>query len=229
MGGIIIEPIISCGGQIELPEGFLAKVFDEVRGSGGLCVVDEVQTGCGRVGSNFWGFQLHDVIPDIITIGKPLGNGHPVAAVVCTKKVADSFNNGMEFFNTFGGNPVSCCIADKVLEIVSDENLQENALITGNYIKNKIQILAKKNSFLGPVRGQGLFLGIELVDKNLEPLPAKADYLINRLRCFGILLSTDGPHKNVIKIKPPLIFSIDNADFFLKYFERVLNEDFMID
>ena len=148
LGGIIIEPIISCGGQIELPEGFLAKVFDEVRGSGGLCVVDEVQTGCGRVGSNFWGFQLHDVIPDIITIGKPLGNGHPVAAVVCTKKVADSFNNGMEFFNTFGGNPVSCCIADKVLEIVSDENLQENALITGNYIKNKIQILAKK-FFLG--------------------------------------------------------------------------------
>ena len=229
LGGIIIEPIISCGGQIELPEGFLAKAFDEVRGSGGLCVVDEVQTGCGRVGSNFWGFQLHDVIPDIITIGKPLGNGHPVAAVVCTKKVADSFNNGMEFFNTFGGNPVSCCIADKVLEIVSDENLQENALLTGNYIKNKLQILAKKNSLIGSVRGQGLFLGVELVNKNLEPLPAKADYLINRLRYFGILLSTDGPHKNVIKIKPPLIFSIDNADFFLKYFERVLNEDFMID
>ena len=228
LGGIIIEPIISCGGQIELPKGFLARAFDEVRKSSGLCVVDEVQTGCGRVGSHFWGFQLHNVIPDIITIGKPLGNGHPVAAVVCTKKVAEAFNNGMEFFNTFGGNPVSCSIADEVLKIVSDENLQENALLIGNYLKNKLEKLLKSYPFLACIRGQGLFLGIELVDKNLKPLPEKADYLINRLKYFGILLSTDGPNKNVIKIKPPLVFSIQNANFFLKYFELVLNEDFMI-
>lgn len=127
LGGLIIEPIISCGGQIELPKGFLKEAFDLVRQSGGVCIVDEVQTGCGRVGSNFWGFNLHNVIPDIVTIGKPLGNGHPIAAVACKKHIAKVFNNGMEFFNTFGGNPVSCALAKSVLDVIKDEKLQENS------------------------------------------------------------------------------------------------------
>ena len=143
LGGLIIEPIISCGGQVELPKGFLSKAFDLVKKENGICVVDEVQTGCGRVGSHFWGFQLHSVIPDIVTIGKPLGNGHPVAAVVCTNEIANKFNNGMEFFNTFGGNPVSCAIANKVLEIVQNEKLQQNAFKVGNFLKKGIKKLVE--------------------------------------------------------------------------------------
>ncbi len=227
LGGIIIEPIISCGGQIELPEGFLTEVFVEVRKAGGLCIVDEVQTGCGRVGSSFWGFNLHNVIPDIVTIGKPLGNGHPIAAVACTQMVADGFNNGMEFFNTFGGNPVSCAIAKAVLDVVEDEKLQKNSLFIGSFIKSNIQELSSKYPILGSVRGQGLFIGIEFVDYELNPLAQKADYFINRMKFYGILLSTDGPDKNVIKIKPPLVFSMKSAKKFLKYTSIILKEDFM--
>jgi 4-aminobutyrate aminotransferase-like enzyme/Ser/Thr protein kinase RdoA (MazF antagonist) len=143
LGGFIIEPLLSCGGQIELPEGFLKKAYSLVRKAGGLCISDEVQTGCGRMGKTFWGFQLHHVIPDIITIGKPLGNGHPVAAVVCTEEVANKFANGMEFFNTFGGNPVSCAIAAEVLQVVEDESLQLNALEVGEYLKTELKKLSK--------------------------------------------------------------------------------------
>ncbi len=125
LGGFIIEPIISCGGQVELPNGFLKKAFKEVRKNGGICISDEVQVGCGRMGKTFWGFQMHKVIPDIITIGKPIGNGHPVGVVVCTQEIAKSFANGMEFFNTFGGNPVSCSIALEVLKTVKKNNLQK--------------------------------------------------------------------------------------------------------
>lgn len=228
LGGLIIEPIISCGGQVELPKGFLSKAFDLVKKEKGICVVDEVQTGCGRVGSHFWGFQLHNVIPDIVTIGKPLGNGHPVAAVVCTNEVANKFNNGMEFFNTFGGNPVSCAIANKVLEIVQNEKLQQNAFKVGNFLKKGIKKLVENSTNYFNVRGQGLFLGIEFVDENLLPKADKANYVVDRMKFFGILLSTDGPDKNVIKIKPPLIFSIDNAKFFLKLFSNIINEDFML-
>ena len=227
LGGMIIEPIISCGGQIELPKGFLKETFDEVRKADGICIVDEVQTGCGRVGSHFWGFQLHDVIPDIITIGKPLGNGHPIAAVACTQKVAEGFNNGMEFFNTFGGNPVSCAIAKTVLEVIEDEKLQENSLVVGNFLKTNLLELSSKYSIIGSVRGQGLFLGVEFVNKQLQPLAEQADYFINRMKSYGILLSTDGPDHNVIKIKPPLVFSMQNAKDFLKYFTLVLQEDLM--
>lgn len=227
IGGIIIEPIISCGGQIELPQGFLKAAFKEVRAAGGLCIIDEVQTGCGRVGSHFWGFQLHGVIPDIVTIGKPLGNGHPVAAVVCTSEVAERFDNGMEFFNTFGGNPVSCAIANEVLNVVKDEKLQANALVVGNYIKKELKRLAIRFPIIGDVRGQGLFLGLEFVNEEKLPLADHADYIINRMKNFGILLSTDGPDHNVIKIKPPLVFSLENAKEFLHYFAKILNEDFM--
>ena len=125
VGAFIVEPIISCGGQIELPSGFLSKAYAYIRAAGGLCISDEVQVGCGRLGKTFWGFQLHNVLPDIVTIGKPLGNGHPLAAVVCTQEVAEKFANGMEYFNTFGGNPVSCHAANAVLDIIEEEELQK--------------------------------------------------------------------------------------------------------
>ena len=227
VGGLIVEPIISCGGQIELPKTFLQGAFKAVRKAGGLCVVDEVQTGCGRVGSHFWGFELYDVVPDIVTIGKPLGNGHPVAAVVCTPEVAAQFNNGMEFFNTFGGNPVSCAIAHEVLEVIEEEKLQENALTIGSFLKSGLRDLAKQHPILGDVRGQGLFLGVEFVDKDLQPLAAEADYVINRMKTYGVLLSTDGPDHNVIKIKPPLVFSMQDAHYFLNHLSLVLLEDYI--
>jgi len=227
VGAFIIEPIISCGGQIELPKGFLAQSYKAVRAVGGLCISDEVQTGCGRMGKTFWGFQLHDVVPDIVTIGKPLGNGHPIAAVACTQEVADKFANGMEYFNTFGGNPVSCAIATEVLRTVKREELQENALEVGEFLKTELKKLAKEFPIIGDVRGQGLFLGIELVDANLVPLAEQTDYLANRMKDNGILMSTDGPDYNVLKIKPPIVFTQENAEELLFYLRKIFAEDFM--
>lgn len=227
VGAFIIEPIISCGGQIELPEGFLANAYQYVREAGGLCISDEVQVGCGRMGSTFWGFQLHGVVPDIVTIGKPLGNGHPLAAVACTQEVADKFANGMEYFNTFGGNPVSCAIGAEVLKVVKREKLQAHALEVGTYLKKELRTLAKEYSIIGDVRGQGLFLGIELVNGHMEPLAVQTDYLANRMKDHGILMSTDGPDNNVLKIKPPMVFSHKNAEELIFYLRKILAEDFM--
>ena len=227
IGGFIIEPIISCGGQIELPDGFLAKAYKYIKEAGGLCISDEVQTGCGRMGKTFWGFQLYGVVPDIVTIGKPLGNGHPLAAVACTQEVADKFANGMEYFNTFGGNPVSCAIGTEVLKIVKRDKLQENALKIGEFLKDELRKLALEFPILGDVRGQGLFLGIELVDLKLNPLSEQADYLVNRMKDYGILMSTDGADHNVLKIKPPMVFNKENANELIFYLRKILAEDFM--
>ncbi len=228
VAAFIIEPIISCGGQIELPKGFLEQAYKYVRKSGGVCISDEVQTGCGRMGKTWWGFQLHGVVPDIVTMGKPLGNGHPLAAVACTEKVADSFANGMEYFNTFGGNPVSCAIGIEVLRTVKREKLKENALLVGEFLNAELNKLSKEFPIIGDVRGQGLFLGIELVDQDLKPLAKQTDYLANRMKDFGILMSTDGPDYNVLKIKPPMVFTIENAKELIFYLKNVFSEDFMI-
>jgi 4-aminobutyrate aminotransferase-like enzyme/Ser/Thr protein kinase RdoA (MazF antagonist) len=228
VAGLIIEPIISCGGQIELPEGFLKAAYAAVRAAGGYCISDEVQVGCGRVGKAFWGFQLHDVIPDIVTIGKPLGNGHPLAAVACTRELADKFANGMEYFNTFGGNPVSCAIGLEVLQTVKREGLQENALNVGNYLKEALKTLAKNCPIIGDVRGEGLFLGFELVDKDLNPLPEKTDYLANRMKAHKILMSVDGPQHNVLKIKPPMVFNLEQAQELIQCLGKIFAEDFML-
>ena len=228
IAAFICESIISCGGQIELPGKYLKFAYKYVKDAGGICIADEVQVGCGRVGSKFWGFELHDVIPDIVTIGKPIGNGHPVAAVVCTREIAEAFNNGMEYFNTFGGNPVSSAIGKKVLEIVRKEELQFNALTVGNYLKEELKNMQTIFPIIGDVRGQGLFLGFELVDKNKEPQTEQAAYLTNRMRELGILMSVDGKDNNVIKIKPPMIFSKNNADELIFRLGQVLNEDFMM-
>jgi 4-aminobutyrate aminotransferase-like enzyme len=227
VAAFIIEPIISCGGQVELPQGFLPKAYGLIREAGGVCISDEVQTGCGRMGKTFWGFQLHNVVPDIVTIGKPLGNGHPVAAVACTQEVAEKFANGMEYFNTFGGNPVSCAIATEVLRVVKREKLQENALEVGEFLKEELKKLSDEYPIIGDVRGQGLFLGIEMVDHNMNPLAEQTDYLANRMKDHGILMSIDGPNHNVLKIKPPIIFSKENAQELLFYLRKILAEDFM--
>ena len=227
VAAFICESIMSCGGQIELPENYLRQAYYEIRKAGGVCIADEVQVGCGRVGSAFWAFQLYDVIPDIVTIGKPIGNGHPLAAVVCTKEVADAFANGMEYFNTFGGNPVSCAIGLEVLRVIKEEKWQENALIVGNYLKEQLLKLQVDFPIIGDVRGQGLFLGFELNGKNKIPLGEKATYLANRMKDFGILMSTDGPDHNVLKIKPPMVFSTENTDELIMRLRTVFKEDFM--
>ena len=227
LAAFICESIVSCGGQIELPDGYLAKAYEFVREAGGVCIADEVQVGVGRVGHHWWGFQLHNVVPDIVTIGKPIGNGHPLAAVVCTREIADAFANGMEYFNTFGGNPVSCAIGTEVLRIVADEGLKDNALEVGEFLKKELRALALKYPIIGDVRGQGLFLGFELVDENMIPMIEKTSYLANRMKELGILMSVDGKDNNVIKIKPPIVFSQKNAVELITRLECIFGEDYM--
>jgi 4-aminobutyrate aminotransferase-like enzyme/Ser/Thr protein kinase RdoA (MazF antagonist) len=226
---LIYESVISCGGQVELPPGFLKEAYQLVRNAGGVCVADEVQTGCGRAGDHFWAFQQHDVVPDIVTIGKPIGNGHPLGVVVTTQAIADAFKNGMEYFNTFGGNPVSCAIGLEVLRVIKDEGLQQNAKVVGSYLKSGLRDLMNTFKIIGDVRGPGLFIGFELVKDRTtkDPATEQAAYFANRMRDKGILMSTDGPFNNVLKIKPPMVFSQTNADFLLESIAKVLEEDFM--
>ncbi len=158
----LCESILSCGGQIELPPGYLAAAYRHAREAGAVCIADEVQVGFGRVGTHFWAFQTQGVVPDIVTLGKPIGNGHPLAAVVTTREIAASFANGMEYFNTFGGNPVSCRIGLAVLDVIRDEKLQERALVLGERLMLGLARLSERHEIVGDVRGLGLFLGIEL-------------------------------------------------------------------
>jgi 4-aminobutyrate aminotransferase-like enzyme len=169
------------------------------------------------------------VVPDILTIGKPIGNGHPLGAVVTTRAVADAFANGMEYFNTFGGNPVSCAIGSAVLRVVREEALQENARHTGAYLLAQLRSLADHFPLIGDVRGSGLFCGFELSEDPLTRTPAteKARYLANRMRQCGILMSTDGPDNNVLKIKPPMVFGKKDTDFLIGSLEQILREDAM--
>jgi 4-aminobutyrate aminotransferase-like enzyme len=218
------ESMLGCGGQIPLPNDFLAESYKLIRASSGVCISDEVQVGLGRVGSAYWGFETQEVIPDIVTIGKPLGNGHPIAAVVTTAEIASFFNNGMEYFNSFGGNPVSCAIGLSVLNVIEQEGLQQNALNVGNYLFSELCLLKDKFSLIGDVRGAGLFIGIELVEdrKTLKPATEKAKLITDKMKELGILLSTDGPHNNVIKIKPPLVFTQDNAKLLVDSLSKLL-------
>ena len=210
------ESILSCGGQVVLPKGYLQAAYAKTRAAGGLCIADEVQTGLGRVGSKFWSFELQGVVPDIVTIGKPLGNGHPVAAVMCTPEVADAFAaTGMEYFNTFGGNPVSAAVARAVLRVIDEEDLQSKAVALGETWKKEMAWHAAQHDWLGDWRGEGLFLGLDIVrdaDPD-QPDPAWAGYLVKRLLAAGALASTDGPHDNVLKIKPPMCIGDDLSKF----------------
>lgn len=223
----IVESLLSCGGQIVLPPDYLSEAFRLVRGHGGVCIADEVQVALGRVGSHFWGFETQSVVPDIVTMGKPIGNGHPLGAVVTTPEIAASFNNGMEYFNTFGGNPVSCAVGLAVLDVIDVEKLQNNAQRVGAYLKSGLERLAARYPIIGDVRGLGLFVGLELVldRENLEPAPKHASYAVERMKECGVLLSTDGPLHNVIKIKPPLVFNEGDADTLVRTLDRVLAEN----
>ena len=210
----IAESISGCGGQVVFPPGYLAAAYGHARAAGAVCIADEVQVGFGRVGRAMWAFELQGVVPDIVTLGKPIGNGHPLGAVVTTPALAAAFANGMEWFNTFGGNQVSCAAGMAVLDVLEDEQLQARAAVTGDHLMAGLRVLADRHPAIGDVRGEGLYIGVDLVlDRSArEPATALAGDVVNRLRDRAVLVSTDGPADNVLKIKPPIVFGAAEAD-----------------
>ena len=224
IGAFISEPILGCGGQVPLPPGYLNQVYPLIRDKGGVCISDEVQVGFGRLGKFFWGYEMQEVVPDIVILGKPIGNGHPMGAVVTTEEIAQNFDNGMEFFSSFGGNPVSCAIGKAVLDVIEDEKLDEKAEVTGSYIREGFHQLAEQFEEIGDIRGMGMFIGIDMVTdrKTKKEHTSLAKFLKNGLRNKNVLISTDGPANNVLKIKPPLCFDLGNADELLEKTELLL-------
>lgn len=210
---LICESIQGCGGQVVPPQGFLREAFATVREAGGVSIADEVQVGMGRVGSHMWAFEAQGALPDIVTLGKPMGNGHPLGAVITTREIAGSLPGGMEYFNTFGGNPVSMAVGSAVLDVIEEEGLMAHAAEVGRLLKDGLQSVARSYPWVGDVRGMGLFLGVELVEdpESREPAPDLAAHVVEEALSDGILLAADGPDRNVIKIKPPLSFSEDDA------------------
>ena len=226
VAAFLAEPVVGCGGQVPLAKGYLKDVYGFIRKQGGVCISDEVQVGFGRLGEWFWGFESHQVIPDIVILGKPMGNGHPIGAVITTDEMASSFENGMEFFSSFGGNPVSCAIGLAVLDVIEQEQLQPHAFDTGSFLMSLFKDLQQHSPFIGDVRGSGLFIGIEMVKdlQSKEPHTELAQYIKNELRDRGILIGTDGPFDHVLKIKPPMCFNKLNAQMLVENTQHILKK-----
>lgn len=222
--GYLAETCPSVGGQLLLPDGYLAEVYRLVRAAGGVCMADEVQTGLGRIGTHFWAFEAHGVLPDIVVLGKPLGNGFPMGAVVTTRAMADAFDNGMEYFSTFGGSTAACAAGLATLRVTQDEGLMAHARQVGDALLAQLRGLAARHPLIGDVRGSGLFLGVELVRDPVArtPAPEAAAAAVNRLRALGVLTGTDGPDHNVIKIRGPMPFDARNADMLCAALDRAL-------
>ncbi|WP_200832479.1 aminotransferase class III-fold pyridoxal phosphate-dependent enzyme [Candidatus Halocynthiibacter alkanivorans] len=224
LAGFIAETFPSVGGQIIPPAGYLARVYTHIRAAGGICIADEVQTGLGRLGDWYFGFEQQGVTPDIVVLGKPIGNGHPIGVVITRPDIAASFARGPEFFSTFGGSTLSCRIGKEVLDIVDDEGLQENARHRGDQLLAGLRDLMGKHALIGDVRGCGLFLGVELVGPEMAPATQAAGYLKNRLREERILIGTEGPWDNILKIRPPLTIDKEDCDMLLSVLDRILGE-----
>jgi 4-aminobutyrate aminotransferase-like enzyme len=221
----IHEAIPGCAGQIVPHSEFFMETYAHIKRDGGICIADEVQTGLGRLGSHMWAFELFTIAPDIVTMGKPLGNGHPVAAVACTRELADRFAEGPEFFSSFGGNPVSCAIASEVLAVIEREDLQSHAKQLGTYWKERLMVLRSQHPAIGDVRGAGLFLGLVFVDPDTGAASeAYANYVVQRMLDHRILTSLDGPDRNVMKIKPPMCITKAEVERFLEVLEKVMKE-----
>jgi 4-aminobutyrate aminotransferase-like enzyme/Ser/Thr protein kinase RdoA (MazF antagonist) len=224
----MFEPLIGCGGQIVPPAGYWTAACQYARDAGAIIIADEVQVGFGRVGRHWWAHQLDDKAggakPDIVTVGKPIGNGHPMAAVITTPTIADAFANGMEYFNTFGGNPVSCAIGMAVLDVIEEEELLQNAAQIGERLKHGLFALAEKFPVIGDVRGAGLYLGAEFVDSARQPNAARLTAVLDHCKTSGLLFSSDGPDHNVLKIKPPMVWTATEAEFALAVLKQGLSE-----
>ncbi|MGE5260517.1 MAG: aspartate aminotransferase family protein [Actinomycetota bacterium] len=224
-GGLLVDSIFSSDGIYADPAGFLKQAVDAVHAAGGLFISDEVQPGFGRTGTGMWGFARHGVEPDIVTMGKPMGNGFPVGGVVTRPEVLESLCETTGYFNTFGGNPVAAAAGLAVLDVIEDEGLIENAKEVGGYFRGGLQELAGRHAGIGDVRSAGLFIGIEFsLPSTTEPDSTTASYVINALKERDVLIGAAGAYGNVLKVRPPLCFSRDNADFFLETLDAVLSE-----
>jgi 4-aminobutyrate aminotransferase-like enzyme/Ser/Thr protein kinase RdoA (MazF antagonist) len=226
LAGFIAETFPSVGGQIIPPTGYLPSVYQRIRAAGGVCIADEVQTGLGRLGDYYFGFEQQAVVPDIVVLGKPIGNGHPIGVLVTTREIADSFAEGPEYFSTFGGSNLSCRIGKEVLDIVDEEGLMENARVMGGKLLKGLHDLQTDFELIGDVRGYGLFIGVDLVnDRNTREAGTQiADYVKNRMRDHRILIGSEGPEDNILKIRPPLTIDDDGVDMILQVMRVVLNE-----
>ena len=223
---LLVDTIFSSDGVFPEPAGFLAEAVAAIRAEGGLFIADEVQPGFGRIGTPFWGFARHGVVPDLVTVGKPMGNGHPVAGVFVRPELVAEFGRKLRYFNTFGGNPVSCAAGLAVLDVIEGEGLAENAASVGAYLLEGLRALAGRHRAIGDVRGAGLFLGVELVSDRARKTPdaALAARVVNGLRNRRVLISATGPDANILKLRPPLVFSRANADLFLDRLDATLTE-----
>ena len=221
---VMIDSIMSSNGIMVPAPGYLAGVYARVRAAGGVCIADEVQSGFGRLGTHLWGFETGDVVPDIVTFGKPIGNGHPLGLVVTTRELAERFAAQHEFFSTTAGNPVSCAAALAVLDVMEREFLRENALRIGTLLADEIRDLGARYPMIGDVRGGGLFIGAELVRnrETLEPATSETRTLVNLMREDGVLIGREGAHDNVLKIRPPLVFGPPHVEQFVSTLERGL-------
>ncbi len=221
---LLVDSIFSSDGVGASPPGFLADAVSAVRAAGGLFIADEVQPGFGRLGEAMWGFQRHGMAPDLITMGKPMGNGHPIAAVAGRAAVFAEFAQGRRYFNTYGGNSVSCATALAVLEVIRREKLMENALRTGEYLRRGLQALAGRHGAIRDVRGSGLFIGVELGANPVSGLGGSAETrrVVNGLCRRGVLTGSTGPHGDVLKIRSPLTLEPQHADLLLEALEQTL-------
>ena len=226
LAALLVCPIFANEGFPDLPADFFRQVKKRVSAAGGVIIADEVQSGFGRCGSAMWGHQYADFEPDIVTLGKPMGNGYPVAGVVCREDIMHHFRSQTAYFNTFGANPVACAAASATLRVVQDENLADNALHTGRYMQQKLRSLAERYAIIGDVRGSGLFLGAEIVQSHSsrEPDPMLGKKLINAMREQGVLMGLIGRFDNLLKIRPPMPFNRDHADHLFDVLESVLDQ-----
>lgn len=223
---LIVDTIFSSDGVFAEPAGFLAPAVEEIRRQGGVFIADEVQAGFGRTGAHMWGFERHGLVPDIVTLGKPMGNGYPIGGVVSTPELIDAFAATSRYFNTFAGNPVASAVGTAVLDAIRDEGLLENVCRIGTYLKSGLDRLKNAFDVVGDVRAAGFFLGVELVTDKVTKTasPELANRLVNRMKSKGVLLSATGPHLNVLKLRPQLVFSLEHADIFLDRLEETLHE-----
>ncbi|SEC02489.1 aminotransferase [Microbacterium hydrocarbonoxydans] len=222
----LCESILGNAGGVVLPHGYLAGAYDRVRESGGLCIADEVQVGFGRMGSSFWGFEQSGVVPDIVTIAKPMGNGYPIGAVITSRRIADALSAQGQFFSSAGGSTLSCAVGLAVLDAMVEDDLQRNALAVGDHLAEQLRTLAQRHPLIGPIHGAGLYLGVELVrdHETMEPADAEAAAICERMRELGVIVLTTSERSNVLKIKPPLCLTIQSADHVVGMLDRVLSE-----
>lgn len=223
---LLLDGIFSSDGVFPGPAGFLAEAVALAQAEGLLYIADEVQSGFARTGDAFWGFERHGVRPDLVTLGKPMGNGQPIAGLVGRAEVVDGFGRNLRYFNTFGGNPVSCAAGQAVLDVIRDEELQARARETGRYLLQGLGRLQQRHALIGDVRGAGLFLGVELVKDRASQAPAAAETrrVVNAMRERGVLISAAGPLENILKIRPLLAFEREHADLLLETLDAALDE-----